>query len=127
MVKEKMKRIGARGIRVVIPIANMPELTQYVDFIGKKWPNARQLWRLYKSGNAVGLLQMRKDGTPKKFNLKLWNTFDWKKKKAKFGKGPEKIEKVFWELLKKMTSGKILATFTMEKVGNKFKIKDTDF
>ena len=122
-----MKRIGARGIRVVIPIDNMSELTQYVDFIGKKWPNARQLWRIYPSGNAVGLLQMRKDGTPKKFNLKLWDAFDWKKKKAQFGRGPDRIEKVFWELLKKMTSGKILATFTMEKQGNKFKIKDTDF
>ena len=70
---------------------------------------------------------MRKDGNPKKFNLKRWNTFDWKQKKAKFGRGPDKLENVFYQLLKKMTTGKILATFTMKKKGNKFEITDTDF
>ena len=110
----------------VINIASIEELTQYVDFLAKKWPNLRQMWRLFASGKSVGYLQLKKSGKPKKFNFKSWDAFNWKGRKAQFGRAPEKLNEVFYWLRKKLKDGNGLSTFDIEKTGNKFIITDNE-
>ena len=81
---------------------------------------------MFDGGKSVGYLQFKKSGKPKKFNLKSWDAFNWKSRKAQFGRSPEQLEKVFYWLRKKLKDGNGLSTFDIEKDGNSFNIKDNE-